>query len=89
MPEERPLFRLLQEDFDARVDPEADIVVCGPFGRRPVGHTGAKVFRTGEPSPYSRAAYDFWMPRAWREVEIELSAFFGEVRSAPRQRTIR
>jgi hypothetical protein len=61
VPEAWPLFRLLQEDFDARVDPEADIVVCGPFGRRHVGHTGTKVFCTGEPSPYSRAAYDFWI----------------------------
>ena len=61
VPEEWSLFRLLQEAFDARVDPDARIAVCGPFGQRHVRHTGTKVLCTGEPGPYLREAYDFWI----------------------------
>src|SRR5262249_45582051 len=58
-PEEWVIVRLLREAFEVRVDPNADITVCGPFGCRHVWRTGTKVLCTGESAPYLRPAYDF------------------------------
>src|SRR5262245_4477262 len=60
-PEEWTIVRLLREAFEVRVDPDADITVCGPFGRRHALRRGTKVFCTGEVRPCLRRAYDFWI----------------------------
>jgi len=61
VPERWSLVQVLQEAFDVQVESDAEITVCGPFGRRHARRTGTKVFCTGEMWPYLRGAYDFWI----------------------------
>jgi hypothetical protein len=49
----------LRQRFDVVIEPNAPIVICGPFGKRHVRYRKTKVLWTGEPWPYTPGDYDF------------------------------
>jgi hypothetical protein len=58
-PEQSFLVRALADRYDVHIDPDAEILVHGPYGTSHVTHRGTKVLVTAEPWPPPERAFDY------------------------------